>query len=79
MKAISTAVAESPTPMTTITDATSTGGSKRSIQPVPASLTMPATAKNTRPAATTPDMAASSPCVAPTARMGLMKAKELPR
>ena len=79
MKAMFAAVAESPTPMTTMTEATSTGGSRRSSQPVPTNLMMPATTRNTAPATITPDMAASSPCVAPTAMMGLMKANELPK
>ena len=42
-------------------------------------VAIPDTARNTRPATTTPDIAASRPWVAPTARMGLMKANELPR
>ena len=79
MNAMLAAVADSPTPITTMTDATSTGGSSRSSQPVPTSLTIPATARNTRPATITPDIAAARPRVAPTAMMGLMKANELPR
>ena len=79
IKAMLAAVADRPTPMTTMTEATSTGGSRRSSQPVPTSLMMPATTRNTAPATITPDMAASRPRVAPTARMGLMKANELPR
>ena len=79
MNAMSAAVAARPTPMTTMTEATRTGGRSRSSQPVPTSRMIPDTARNTRPATTTPDIAASRPWVAPTARMGLMKANELPR
>ncbi len=79
LSAMLTAVAERPMPMTMMMEAMSTGGRMRSIHAVPASLMIPATARNTRPAQTMPDRAASRPWVAPTATTGLMKAKELPR
>ena len=65
--------------MTTMTEATSTGGSSLSSHPVPTSLMIPATARNTKPATTTPERAALRPRVAPMITMGLMKANELPR
>ncbi len=79
LSAMFTAVAERPMPITTMMDAMSTGGRMRSIHAVPASLMMPATARNTRPAQKMPESAASRPWVAPTATMGLMNANELPR
>ena len=45
LSAILTAVADRPTPMTTMTEATSTGGRSLSSQPEPTSLTMPATTR----------------------------------
>ena len=78
--AIRAAAAESPTPITTITDATNTGGSKVLSQLVPAILIIPATAKNTQPATTTPDKAVCKlPVAAVATIIGLMNANELPK
>ena len=74
-----TAVADRPTPMTTMMQPVTTGGSTLSIQPVPVSFTMPATTQSATPTATIPQSAPEMPSTAVTTAMGVMKLNDTPK
>ena len=73
------AVAERPTPITTMMHPVTTGGSTLSIQPVPMALTTPAPTTITKPAAMMPHKAPPTPSVAITTAIGVMKLKDTPK